>query len=225
MKEIVHACTVATTPTPELVEVLKPMNRNVKLLPNMLPDRYWPTERKAPATDDRPLVIGWAGSPSHQPDIRTVGPALVQILDEFPDIELHLAGAQPDWIPPHPRVRHLERVELDEYAGLLAGFDIGIAPLVDTRFNRCKSDLKFLEYSMVGIPSVLSKVAPYARTVRHGENGFLATNTKDWLKSLRALVKDPVLREDVTQKAWEYAQTRLMSRNVDKWLRAYGLSE
>ncbi|MHB9003932.1 MAG: glycosyltransferase [Coriobacteriia bacterium] len=224
MKQIVHACKLVTTTTPELVEVLKPMNKNVRMLPNMLPDRYWPGERKPTNTTDR-LVIGWAGSPGHRPDVRMVGPALVQILDEFPQVELHLAGAGPDWIPPHARVIEVARVELDAYAGLLAGFDIGIAPLIDNRFNRAKSDLKFLEYSTIGMPSVLSKVSPYIRSVRHGENGFLAVNTKDWLKYLRTLVKDPGLREDIAARAWTYAQTRRMSNNIDRWLRAYGLAE
>lgn len=222
MKQIVHATKLVTTTTPELVEVLKPMNKNVRMLPNMLPDRYWPQSRK-PTNTGEPLVIGWAGSPGHQPDVRMIGPALVQILDEFPHVELHLAGARPGWIPPHPRVREVETVELDQYAGILSGFDIGIAPLVDNKFNRGKSDLKFLEYSRVGMPCVLSRVSPYARSVKQGETGFLAVNTKDWLKYLRALIKDPGLRDDMAERAWEYARTRMMSHNVDKWLRAYGL--
>ncbi|MRR12221.1 glycosyltransferase, partial [bacterium] len=135
----------------------------------------------------------------------------------------HLAGAQPNWLPSHDHIRHISTVELDHYAELLAGFDIGIAPLIDNKFNSCKSDLKFLEYSKIGMPSVLSKVAPYMRSVRHGENGFLATNTKDWLKYLRTLIKDAELREAMSARAWEFAQGRLMSRNIEKWLRAYGL--
>jgi glycosyltransferase involved in cell wall biosynthesis len=224
MKQIVHACKLVTTTTPELVEVLRPMNKNVRMLPNMLPDAYWPQERK-PINESDSLVIGWAGSPGHQPDVRMIGPALVQILDEFPAVELHLAGANAGWIPPHSRVVEVAPVELDAYAGLLAGFDIGIAPLIDNRFNRAKSDLKFLEYSTIGIPSVLSRVSPYTRSVKHGENGYLAVNTKDWLKYLRALVRDPVLREDMASRAWTYARTRMMSNNVDKWLRAYGLTD
>ena len=50
----------------------------------------------------------------------------------------------------------------------------------DTPFTRCKSDLKVLDYSALGIPGIYSRVTPYAATVNHGETGWLADNTTDF---------------------------------------------
>ena len=51
----------------------------------------------------------------------------------------------------------------------------GLAPLEDTPFNRAKSDLKFLEYSALGLPTVASRVTPYLGIDAHG--GVLADNS------------------------------------------------
>jgi glycosyltransferase involved in cell wall biosynthesis len=84
-------------------------------------------------------------------------------------------------------------------------WDIGIAPLADTPFNACKSDLKAREYMAAGIPAVYSRVAPYAATIRHGETGFLASTRKEWLEALDALADDPGLRERMGKAAREQA--------------------
>ena len=39
--------------------------------------------------------------------------------------------------------------------------DFAVAPLVDTPFNRCKSDLKILEYSALGLPVIASDLPQY----------------------------------------------------------------
>lgn len=222
LEDVARNASLITTTTAELVDTLKKLNSQVKILGNMLPEEYWPTTAKRLPRAGEPLVIGWAGSPSHLPDLRMVAPALRQILDDYPHVELHLCGPA-DWFDDHPRVRILKTVQVDEYASVLSGFDIGIAPVLDNRFNRCKSDLKFLEYAMVGLPVVSSKIAPYERSIRHGENGLLAQNAKDWIKHLRHLVENADLRDRLGANARAFAENRTISANIGKWEHAYGL--
>lgn len=223
LSAVVQAVDRVTTPTHVLANVIRPMNSDVRVLPNMLPDEHWPSERRQASPNRKPLVMGWAGSPSHIPDVRMVMPVLTQLLDEYSHLELHIAGINPSLLPNHPRVRALQYVKVEQYAGLLSGFDIGLAPLVDIRFNRCKSDLKFLEYAMVGVPGVYSRVIPYEDSVEHGVTGFLAKNNKGWLKHLRTLIGDPDRREQMSVAARQFAETRLVSTNVEQWIRAYDL--
>lgn len=214
-----------TTTTPELAERLGRFNSNVVVLPNMLPSEFWPAERR-PVRDTDNLVIGWAGGNAHRPDIREIDDVLFQILDRYPNVELHLCGAQEDWLSRmHPRIVLVETVPISEYASVLEGFDIALAPLADNRFNAGKSDLKFLEYAMMGLPVVASKMPSYARSIRHGETGFVAASHKDWLQRLRLLIEDAGLRDRVGANARAWAESRTIEHNIGRWKKAYGIAD
>ena len=75
-------------------------------------------------------------------------------------------------------------------------FDIGVAPLIDNEFNRCKSNLRWLEWSALGVPTVASRVVPF-QCIRPNIDGYLAKNEKEWYTNLRALIEIPKLRERI----------------------------
>ncbi len=222
LEECIRAATLATVTTPELADVVRPMNRNVVIVPNMLAREDWPSTVRDPSPDGR-LVIGWAGSRTHLIDLQQLSGTLERVLDEHENVEVRLAGMREVPFREHARLSVVPPVPIEEYPALLAGFDIGIAPVVKGRFNRCKSDLKFLEYSMVGIPTVASDVTTYERSVRHGETGFLAKNPKDWLKYLTMLINNAELRESMRHAAREFAETRLVDQHVELWEKAFGI--
>jgi glycosyltransferase involved in cell wall biosynthesis len=96
--------------------------------------------------------------------------------------------------------------------------DIFIAPLQDNLFNRCKSWIKFLEYSALAVPGVYSRIAPYEHIIRHGENGYLASDPDEWEEHLIRLIEDPALRRQLglaaqvtLQKDW------LLSGRISEW--------
>lgn len=220
---LLRASDAVTTTTPELAENLQRFNSNVIVLPNMLPSEYWPSERP-PIRDETPLVVGWAGSTSHAPDIREIEDVLSQILDRHESVEVHVAGALPQWFHRiHPRLRFLQPVRIEQYPQLIAGFDIALAPLADSRFNRAKSDLKAVEYGMLGLPVVASKMPSYSRFIRHGENGFLAGTTKDWLQRISALIEDRDLRDTMGAGLRRAAQSRVIERHIGRWEKVYGI--
>lgn len=92
--------------------------------------------------------------------------------------------------------------------------DIGMAPIVDNQFNRAKSNLKFIEQSAMYIPMVASNVYPYANTITHGEDGFLAKKHVDWVKYLDMLISDSSLRKEMGQKAHKLVKTKYNMEDV-----------
>lgn len=218
----VHGASLVTVTTPELADLVRPMNRNVKIIPNMLAREDWQPELPEARQDDR-LVVGWAGSASHANDLFLLGGVVERLLEQHEHLEMHFAGMRSLPFPEHPRLKVVPPVPIEEYPDLLSTFDIGLAPVVDDRFNRCKSDLKFVEFSMAGVPTVAANVATYQRTMRHGETGFLARNSKDWLKYLTLLVKNAEVRNTMRLAARAFAETRLTDGNVHLWEKAYGL--
>lgn len=161
-------------------------------------------------------VIGWQGSTTHDQDFKQALPAMRLLADEFPQVMYRFFGCVPlsvKGIIPESRFQWTKGVQFERYPTAIryANFDIGIAPVTDSTFNRSKSNIKWLEYSALGTPCVASRVYPYARSIDHGRTGFLATTTEEWYTHLKALVIDRELRatiglaaEQEVWRAWGY---------------------
>lgn len=96
-----------------------------------------------------------------------------------------------------------------------ADFDIGIAPLEDTEFNRGKSCIKYYEYASVGTVTLASDVEPYRTEI--GKLKFskqmLAKNTfKDWYDKLENLIVNHQTRENILKEQQEWVKK---NRSVD----------
>jgi glycosyltransferase involved in cell wall biosynthesis len=88
-------------------------------------------------------------------------------------------------------------------------FDIGIAPLEDTEFNRGKSCIKYYEYAAIGTPTLASNVEPYK-----SECTYLADNTtKDWYNKLEKLIVDKKFREELAKKQYNWVKE---NRSIEK---------
>jgi glycosyltransferase involved in cell wall biosynthesis len=101
-------------------------------------------------------------------------------------------------------------------------WDIAIAPLRDTPFNRCKSDVKFLDYCAIGAAGIYSGVPAYQASVRHLETGWLAENNEAaWVEALEKLLADEPLRQGIAGRASQYLfAERIVARCSHHWLEA-----
>jgi hypothetical protein len=68
--------------------------------------------------------------------------------------------------------------------------DICIAPLVPSRFNSMKSNLKVLEAAAKRLPIIVSDVHPYSDC----PYAIKVLSQRDWYKRIRSLVKDESFR-------------------------------
>jgi hypothetical protein len=81
-------------------------------------------------------------------------------------------------------------------------WDIGIAPLADTAFNRCKSAIKTLDYAAMGLPVLASDCEAYRGTLADGPGGWLLPDDEDaWFVALARLVRDANLRRRLAEGA------------------------
>jgi hypothetical protein len=62
--------------------------------------------------------------------------------------------------------------------------DLVVAPLVDNTFNKCKSNIKFLEMSALGIPVICQDLDPY-----HGYTDLLFNDTNDLQNKIDQVLK------------------------------------
>jgi glycosyltransferase involved in cell wall biosynthesis len=212
-----------TVSTPELVQVYKHLNPNIYVLPNYQDPEDWEqVVRKA--ADPNKVVIGWQGSSTHYDDLHLIRRPLKKLLRNYPKVEFHVQGLNADFLADHPQIKISTQwskpAQWPKRLGSL-GYDIGIAPVVDRPFNRGKSNIKWQEYSMVGIPTVASRVGEY-KEIEHGVTGFLARDESEWYFYLEQLVKHLEQRESIGQQAHQYTlEHNLMGENIAKWDAAY----
>lgn len=210
--EVADLVTVSTYP---LAERLRKVNPNVVVLQNRIDESMLTLERPR---NDR-LTIGWAGGESHGRDMFMVAPALHSTLMRHSDVDVHLIGADFRFLIDRP-VRYTEWcLKTTEYYKLI-DFDIGIAPLVETKFAETKSHIKALEYAALGIPVIASDVAPYRDFVIDGVTGWLV-RPGEWAKRLRELICDDAMREEMGVKAREVAGQWTIQKGWQDWQSAY----
>jgi glycosyltransferase involved in cell wall biosynthesis len=226
MRALIEADAVTASTYPLCEQLLK-LNPNTWVLPNYLDSAVW---QPRPATYRPPgdaVTLVYMGGNTHTPDLEPLIPILAELLSQYGSrLTLHVAGMQPD-----KRLRDFPNVvytpflmDYADYARFAANhrFDVAIAPLADNLFNRCKSAIKYLEYSILGIPGVYSAISPYADLVQPYENGLLATTPQDWMQAITCLVEDAQLREHVGKSAQAMVQRQWTLRDhAHEWLDAY----
>ena len=212
-------------PTLKMREILEPYNDRIFVIPNYLDDTIW--SLKPPVAQDlssSPLVIGFMGTDSHRPDLEFIAPVLLSVLNRYSQqIRLRFWGVQPPvQLRAHPQVEWIP-CDYRSYEDFAAFFqtqsaDIFIAPLVDNLFNRCKSPLKFLEYSALGSPGVFSRLEPYTNIVQSGQNGLLAYSLNEWEESIIRLIENQELRVHLAASAQQTVREKwLLSKNAFRW--------
>lgn len=197
----VHAVTVSTK---TLRDYYLQYNPNVFVVPNLLDETLWADMRIAPPHDE--VVIGFAGGNSHEIDLVLVEEALERIAEKYGNkVRFRFVGCKTEKISKLPDYHYDEFYPgYAEYSRALKefDFDIAISPLRNTFFNQCKSNIKWLEYSVAGMPGVYSNVTPYSESIRQFETGVLVENTSDaWFEALDYLISHPQVRKKIASDA------------------------
>jgi glycosyltransferase involved in cell wall biosynthesis len=229
MMQAISEADLVTVTTEKLAEVVRTINPRVEILPNYFDDRIWKLTPPTPVDNlESKIVIGFMGTNSHKPDLVFLAPVLKELAKDYPEkLEFHFWGAEPPETLSKLSQVHWTSEYFSAYEEFAAFFqtqkaDIFIAPLVDNLFNRCKSPLKFLEYSALGAACVCSDLEPYNTIVKHRHTGLLATTLDDWRYCLTQLIEDNDLRYQLASNAQTRIQVEwILSRNADRWAEAY----
>ncbi len=159
------------------------------------------------------LRLGYAGGTrTHQKDFAVIAGPVAEVLraganrrlvlfrtahhpcldiDEFP--EFAALAAQIEW---------RDLVALNALPWELARFDINLAPLeVGNPYCEAKSELKFFEAALAGVPTIASPTQPFRDAIRDGQNGYLAADPQTWQQRMTALLTDADLRQRLADQA------------------------
>lgn len=203
------------------------LNDRVFVVPNAIDGRLWrvgersllePEFRKK--TGD-PIRIGYIGTRGHTQDLELLHSVIPKLQREFGKrVSFEIIGGYERGVLPE----HFESVGLprdNTYPNFVTwvqkrcNWDIGLIPLHVDEFNRCKSYIKWLEYSALGLASVCTDIAPYQEVVRDGENGLLVQNTeRAWYEGIKRLIRHSELRHNMASRATQDVREKHMLEHV-----------
>ena len=204
-----------------LREYLEPYNANVLRVDGPLDWSLAP--ETLPEQDDESVRLVYATSRFED----EIGLMLVRdvrrLLDTYPQAEFIVWGPRFESLVDQPRVRHIPPIfdyDMFFYSFARQGFDVGLAPLPDDLFHRCKSNNKFREYAACGIAGIYSDTEVYRECVIDGVTGLLVGPEEGaWFEAAARLIEDASLRSYIRKKARTYAKKRYnMEKTQCDWL-------
>lgn len=164
---------------------------------------------------DGHVDIGYfSGTPTHNRDLLVASPALATVLARFAHVRLRIVGFITLNAHLEPYRDRIQVIPLQDYLNLqrvTADVELSIAPLQDNIFTNCKSELKYFEAGVVGVPTIASPTYTFARAITDGDNGYLATSPQ-WASKITDVVTrledDPAAHQAMSERVIADAETR-----------------
>lgn len=166
-----------------------------------------------------------SGSIDHNRNFnQCIAPSLARILRNEPNVRLVIVGnlsLSNELETYQGKIIKIPFIEdTEKYWSLLSKMSINIATLVPGEMNDCKSEIKWLEAAVSGVPSVVSASRNYKDVLDNGIDAFLIYNNSEWETSLLKLIRDADLRnkmgENAKKKAIENYSLSIMSKKVSE---------
>lgn len=139
------------------------------------------------------IRIGWQGGVSHMGDWEEIKEPLARVLKDYPEVTLHILGSyyKNQFKEVKDRITRYPWYPFRGYTFRLKtlGLDGAIIPLEDKEFNEYKSEVKFTEFTALGVPSVVKNMLPYSEVITE-QNSYPYKDNKEFEEKLRAMIED-----------------------------------
>jgi GT2 family glycosyltransferase/glycosyltransferase involved in cell wall biosynthesis len=185
----------AIVTTQHLARHVSSINHNVFVLKNYPLKSAREAAHTAPVSkrSHSAFVLGYySGTLTHQADFAVCALAIESIMREFSHVRLRIVGAFE--LSEFPGFKDLlERIDTIPFMSygkmiedIAAKVDLVIAPLeIGNEFCESKSELKFFDAALCGVPVLASATEVFSSTISHRKTGLLAEKQSAWFDNLR----------------------------------------
>lgn len=139
------------------------------------------------------IRLGWQGGVSHMGDWEEIKEPLAKVLKDYPEVTLHILGSyyKNQFIEFADRITRYPWYPFRGYTYRLKtlGLDGAIIPLESKPFNEFKSEIKFTEFTQLGVPSVVKNMLPYSEVITE-QNSYPYKDNVEFEVKLRAMLED-----------------------------------
>lgn len=203
-------------PNQMLAEIFDGFGPDLRVMKSCLDPRLWSGLSSVRGISVKPR-IGWVADAAYGADIELIAEIVKELADE---VEWVFFGGCPRDLRSFVHEVH-RGGNLESFPAKLAALnlDLAVAPLAGTLSNRCKSNMRLLEYGICGVPVICSDLEPYrdlpVTRVRGGSEG--------WRDAIRTHLSDPDASRrmgDVLQDCVR-ANWILEGQNLHAWSKAW----
>ncbi len=223
IKQTILASQTVQCSTPHLAAGISELHPEVVVLGNQLENLPPFLDKKITG---RPIVIGYAAGEDHWLDWLPIKDSYNRIIEELEQsghrIETWVIGDETIFNSlSTAHKKYFPLLSREKYDEVLQCFDISLVPLSDTKFNRSKSDVKFLESTACSCAVIASETV-YSHSILHRETGLIFSEPNAFEACLKRLV---TRRDEITvlaRNAYQYVQNhRLLALHISKWAWTY----
>ncbi|RFS93754.1 glycosyltransferase [Klebsiella aerogenes] len=232
-------CKFAIASTPHLAEEMEAAGvARAFVVENALDPETIATASSLPETrksyqDNIIRIVYGSGTSTHNVDFLEASDAVLSILQKYKNVHFRLIGTlelPKEYDTVKNQIERIEFCPYTDYLRILNECDISIAPLENYVFNDSKSNIKYIEASILGIPCICSPRPNFSNVISDGENGFLCESTTQWRNALDKLVNSMELRHLVGMKAKEtvlarYSQEYIAEKQVKPFIDGFKCSD
>ena len=163
------------------------------------------------------IRMGWAGSLGHFSDLLTVAPVIRELLGSCNRLKFFFMGNEDLFRAldlPAERSSYRSWGNIEQYYDFLKGLHIGLAPLLDTPYNRCRTDIKAVEMGAFCVLPLLSSLSPYRNFAER--NGLPTFSSSHELSSLvDACLGDPLKIREKAMDCRRYVLEQRLLRDYN----------
>jgi len=194
---ILASADLITSPVQKLLDFYQQFgSRDVKtgIVHNALNFDLYPEGEFVPKDKKRGEIrIGWQGGISHLGDWDEIKEPMARVMADYPEVTLHILGSyyRNQFKDFEDRITRYPWYPFKAYTYRLKtlGLDGAIIPLEDKPFNEYKSEVKFTEFTALGVPSVVKNMLPYSLVVNE-KNSYPYKNKEEFEVKFRAMLED-----------------------------------
>jgi glycosyltransferase involved in cell wall biosynthesis len=193
----------------------------IHIIENFFPHEPEPFASAFPTSSG--VTLGWGGSLGHMADFLSIAPILKEILEETPQTKLRIMGNRsiPELVAfPPDRFEFVHWGSVHDYFKFWRPVHLGVAPLLDTPYNRCRSDIKAVEMSACGVLPLLPDALPYRKFI--ADTGIKPFRNFQELKERIAyyVMRPEQIRKDA-ECCYEYVKSARLGMQDRKRLQLY----
>jgi hypothetical protein len=207
IKGMLGLADAVSVPTEYLRQAYSEFNKNIYIVPNAFHDLLF---KRPDVMPKRTNNIVWRGPEAHIFDLMSYSREINNATKEFPEWRFMFMGFSPWFLTNTDNKGHIPSLDVVMYFKALLEMSPACVhvPLHDNMFNRCKSNIAYIESSYAGAVCV-------APAWWNAPGSIPYTDGASYYEAIRSVLSGEVDKAKLNREAWEYICDVLLLSKVN----------